>query len=205
MKRSLLRAAAVLCALALAGTAAMAQPPDLQLSPGAKEAHPTMPEKLTLQQYLAADLARGVIDHRLRTQREADGAISFYVHPANTDGQMPTYRVDGNRLVQMHTAQVLQADPAPQSTAPRVTPQDVEDAIASEYFHLVPGTTVTLCVLTLANGYNVVGQSACVSPENFSAEICRQVARQDASRRIWDLLGYALRERLQAAQDQLAA
>lgn len=100
-------------------------------------------------------------------------------------------------------------------TAPRITPADVEAAIVKEaYFTAADGimgacvgekdvptvttehTLLTFCVLTLRNGYTVTGESACVSPENFDAEIGRKIARQNAVAKVWPLLGYALRERL---------
>lgn len=52
---------------------------------------------------------------------------------------------------------------------------------------------VTFCVLTLRNGYTVVGHSACASPENFDAVIGRKIARQNAVQQVWPLLGYQLK------------
>jgi len=83
--------------------------------------------------------------------------------------------------------------------APRVTPDRVEAVIASEYYHVPPGTTLTLCVLTLQNGFTVVGESACASPANFDAELCKRIARDNAKGKIWALEGYALRNELKAA------
>jgi hypothetical protein len=83
-------------------------------------------------------------------------------------------------------------------TAPRVTPQRVDEVIASEDYHVFPGTTLTVCVLTLANGFTVTGESACASPENFDTELGRKIARDNAKQKIWALEGYALRERLAA-------
>ena len=78
------------------------------------------------------------------------------------------------------------------SSAPRVTPADIEGAIASEhYFTAYDGAKsgrvirsepadsealklLTFCVLVLQNGFTVTGESACVSPENFDAEIGRR-------------------------------
>lgn len=57
---------------------------------------------------------------------------------------------------------------------------------------------LTFCVLVLRNGFTVTGESACVSPENFDAEVGRKIARQNAVQKIWPLLGFALKERLHA-------
>lgn len=55
---------------------------------------------------------------------------------------------------------------------------------------------LTLCVLVLRNGFTVVGKSACASPENFNADKGRELARADAVRQIWPLMGYELRSKL---------
>lgn len=83
-------------------------------------------------------------------------------------------------------------------TAPRVTPERVESRIASEQYHVFPGTTTTICCLLLQNGFTVIGESACASPENFNAELGQKIARQSAKDKIWALEGYLLRERLHA-------
>jgi hypothetical protein len=105
-------------------------------------------------------------------------------------------------------------------TAPRVTPADIEANIASEHYFTAQDGAVgnhgngtyagdwevprsiealgllTFCVLVLRNGFTVTGESACASPENFDAEIGRNVARQNAVQKIWPLMGYQLRDRL---------
>ena len=107
-------------------------------------------------------------------------------------------------------------------TAPRVTPADIEANITSEhYFTALQGARMegldnvadgvirrdvhplrpelgllTLCVLILRNGFTVTGESACASPENFDAEIGRKIARANAVQKIWPLMGYELKQRL---------
>jgi hypothetical protein len=87
-------------------------------------------------------------------------------------------------------------------TAPRVTPQRVEEVIVSEDYHVFPGTTLTVCCMKLANGFTVTGESACASPENFNEELGRKIARENAKEKIWALEGYALRERLAAGSGE---
>ncbi len=72
---------------------------------------------------------------------------------------------------------------------------------AKEMFEYAVGATdvppalnlLTFCVLVLRNGFTVTGESACASPENFDAEIGRQIARENAVAKIWPLMGYELR------------
>lgn len=80
--------------------------------------------------------------------------------------------------------------------APRLTPDHIDNTITGVDYHVFPGTTVTVCLLTLRNGYTVIGESACASPENFDQELGRKIARDNARNRIWQLEGYLLRERL---------
>ncbi|MDH2917582.1 MAG: Gp49 family protein [Sideroxydans sp.] len=81
-------------------------------------------------------------------------------------------------------------------TAPRITPARIDEVIVGEDYHVFLGTTLTICCLTLANGYTVTGESACASPENFDVELGRKIARDNAKQKIWALEGYVLRERL---------
>lgn len=78
--------------------------------------------------------------------------------------------------------------------APRLTPDLIDATIQSEQYHVFPGTTMTVCALTLRNGYIVTGESAAASPENFNQEIGRKIARDNARNKIWALEGYTLRE-----------
>lgn len=100
-------------------------------------------------------------------------------------------------------------------TAPRITPADIEANIASEHYFtaeqgafaafnpptggdVVPPalSLLTFCVLVLRNGFTVTGESACVSPENFDAEIGRKIARQNAVQKVWPLMGYELQSHI---------
>lgn len=103
----------------------------------------------------------------------------------------------------------------PKGKTARVTPADLKANIASEFYFTAAdgvrgqsemGTSpagraqslelLTFCVLVLRNGFTVTGRSACVSPENFDAEIGRNIARKNAVQKVWPLMGYELRSRL---------
>ena len=79
---------------------------------------------------------------------------------------------------------------------PRFTPQMIESLVFYEQYHMFPGTQLTVCCLTLRNGFTVTGESACVHPENFDAEIGRRIARANAVQKIWALEGYRLKQQL---------
>ena len=102
------------------------------------------------------------------------------------------------------------------STAPRVTMADIEAAIASEHYFnagdaAYPGNVaaspyerlrlLTFCVLVLRNGYTVTGESACVSPENFDAELGRKIAKQHALDKCWPLFGFHLAAKLYESRE----
>lgn len=80
--------------------------------------------------------------------------------------------------------------------APRLTPAHIDAVILGEDYHVFPCTTVTVCCLTLRNGYNVTGESAAASIENFDEEIGRNIARENARQKIWALEGYLLKQTL---------
>jgi hypothetical protein len=84
-------------------------------------------------------------------------------------------------------------------TAPRITPDHIDRQIVTQDFYVFPGTTTTVCLLSLRNGFGVVGHSACASPANFDAELGRKIAHQNARDKIWALEGYALRTALAVA------
>jgi hypothetical protein len=113
---------------------------------------------------------------------------------------------DTETLIQQHNANI----------APRVTPADVESNIVTEYYFKALDATdfagfingsdseqcrqslelLTICILTLRNGFTVIGYSACASPENYNQEIGQAIARRNAVEKIWPLMGYELRTKL---------
>ena len=96
----------------------------------------------------------------------------------------------------MSEQQVEQAIQEKGLTAPRLTAGRIDEVIVGEDYHVFPDSQLTVCCLRLKNGFAVTGESACVSPENFDAEIGRDIARKNAREKIWALEGYLLKERV---------
>ncbi len=84
--------------------------------------------------------------------------------------------------------------------APRVTPTDIEVVIDGSEYAIFNGV-MTICVLTLNNGFMVTGESACASPENFNANLGRKIAYNNAKNKIWALEGYLLKQKLFEGED----
>lgn len=76
----------------------------------------------------------------------------------------------------------------------KVTQASIEAKIAKEDYMVLPDSTVTLCNITLKNGFSVRGESACVDSRNFNIEIGKSLSRKDAIGKMWQLEGYLLAE-----------
>ncbi len=63
----------------------------------------------------------------------------------------------------------------------------------TEYVHQC---LLTICTITLKNGFQLVGTSACVSADNFNAEIGENIAYKNAFEKLWELEGYLLKQRI---------
>lgn len=82
------------------------------------------------------------------------------------------------------------------TVAPRLTPDDIDAAIVSETYTTLPSGKVMVCELTLLNGFTVRGEASVVSKANFKEEIGRQISRENARSKVWELEGYLLQQRL---------
>lgn len=91
--------------------------------------------------------------------------------------------------------QIETAIQAAGKTAARITPGMLDDEIVKEEYHVFSGV-LTICVLTLKNGFMVTGESACASPANYDATIGQAIARSNAREKLWPLLGFRLKDQL---------
>lgn len=65
---------------------------------------------------------------------------------------------------------------------------DCREQVVSERYFL--DETLTICVLTLKNGFKVTGECAAASIETFDEEVGKVLARRRAEEKIWPLLGF---------------
>lgn len=83
--------------------------------------------------------------------------------------------------------------------APRITPDYLKTLIVSADYYVFPNTTTTVCCITLQNGFTLIGESACASPENFDKQIGESIAYTNAFDKLWALEGYLLKQNLYEA------
>ena len=93
-------------------------------------------------------------------------------------------------------------------TAPRITPKQIDDLMLRvQYVSVIPQSTTSTFVhsyLVSKDGKRkfslATGHSACVSPENYNAEIGMDIAQskclQATKDKLWELLGFGLFQEL---------
>lgn len=144
-------------------------------------------------------------------QRARAAAITalFRLAPSRDEAspaQFQERRVDSIQVTDKQSADVAKTDD-------RVTLANIEDAISQEYSFTLgdavicmtrlpaPGVGsplhfLTMHVIVMKNGFVVTGESAPADPLNFNPELGAKFARENAIRKIWPLMGFALRDRL---------
>lgn len=79
-------------------------------------------------------------------------------------------------------------------TAPRVTKEAIEAKLL-DVSYLTHGL-LTICVVTVRNGFIVVGKAAAADARNHDPAVGERYAYEDAFRQLWPLEGYVLRSLL---------
>jgi hypothetical protein len=79
-------------------------------------------------------------------------------------------------------------------TAPKITEASIKDRIS--YVDYLYHRQLTICIITMSNGFMVQGVSAPASPINFDMEVGKRYAYDNAFKQLWQLEGYLLREKL---------
>lgn len=71
-----------------------------------------------------------------------------------------------------------------------VTHEEVEAAIKHESYFRFPGSTVTICALTLDNGFVVTGENACLDPNIWDRHFAQDDSRKKALDKVWQLIAF---------------
>ncbi|MCW5697901.1 MAG: hypothetical protein KIS96_14370 [Bauldia sp.] len=88
---------------------------------------------------------------------------------------------------------------AVQKTPNRVTLASMLEKIDTvDFISPLSLPTMIICAMKMKNGFVLVGKSAPADPANFDRLLGQDFAREDCIRQLWQLEGYALRERLAA-------
>lgn len=75
----------------------------------------------------------------------------------------------------------------------RMSAEVVEGDITAENYYVFPGTTMTVCCITIRGCLHVTGESDCVNPEAFNEKRGRDAARSKAMVKVWDQAAIALK------------
>lgn len=78
----------------------------------------------------------------------------------------------------------------------RISLAFIESRIAATRYY-VDGT-LTIAVVEHVNGFKAVGTSAAADPKNYNQELGEKAARARAVEKLWEVEGFALRERMTA-------
>lgn len=89
-------------------------------------------------------------------------------------------------------------------TAPKLTVEYINSRIVNVQYHVFPETVLTVCCITLKNGFNVIGTNSPVSKDNWIEEIGKKESYRKAVDQIWELEGYLLTERLSQEDSDLS-
>lgn len=82
-------------------------------------------------------------------------------------------------------------------TMPRVTKEHIEGKIAAVDY--LTQDILTISIITMVNGFRVVGKSAPASPENYDLQVGQRYAYEDAFKQLWQFEGYLLCDNLHSA------
>lgn len=91
----------------------------------------------------------------------------------------------GAEMTQAQTDEIMAT-----RTAPRVTIETIKDKIANRDF--IYSDQLTICVVTMYNGFMVVGKSAPASPSNYDRGLGEKFAFDDCIKQLFQLEGYLL-------------
>ena len=102
--------------------------------------------------------------------------------------------------VKTHPDPLREADDAAkavQKTRNRISLDFIVSQIKDdEYLQSRTTPSMTICVVTMKNGFVVIGKSAPADPLNFDESLGKKFAHDDAIRQLWPLMAFSLRDQM---------
>jgi len=83
-------------------------------------------------------------------------------------------------------------------TAPKITEESIKARIKDVAY--IGHGQLTICIITMLNGFMVNGVSAPASPKNYDSQVGQRYAYDNAFKQLWPLEGYLLREHLSTTE-----
>jgi hypothetical protein len=71
-----------------------------------------------------------------------------------------------------------------------ITEEHIKSKIKGTTYIVMPDGRTTVCQLSLANGFSVIGTSSCINANEFNLPIGREIAYKNAFQKVWELEGY---------------
>lgn len=73
--------------------------------------------------------------------------------------------------------------------------------IENEQYHVFEGTAMTVCCLTLKNGFNIIGESCPISEDDFDVELGMKVAKNKAVDKIFGFLAFRAKDEISGTKE----
>jgi hypothetical protein len=89
-------------------------------------------------------------------------------------------------------------------TESRLTSADVDRAIASIHYTVLPDGFTTVCTMFMDNGEVVHGMGHCTVPAAEHPDLSRPSAFSDAKRQVWSLLNFRRADQMMSARGKTA-
>lgn len=128
------------------------------------------------------------------TKGDAFNAGKLGNHPTSildSERSIEGYLVDYGNYISWSPKDVFEAAYYPIEDKTKITRNDVEGFIVKQE-PMKLGDKTTIVLDTTITGFDTIGTSACVDPNNFDMEIGAEIARRDITDKIWGHLGFVL-------------
>ena len=136
------------------------------------------------------------------TYESVNHPVNDPLHPDPAQRQRATgqHETDAKRAERIGMSSLRMTDDASrqvQKTPHRVSLDSIIARIEHiDYINPERHPHMTIALLTVSNGYIIVGKSVPADPQNFDPDLGKKFAYEDGIRQLWPLEAYLLREKL---------